>query len=111
MTEKGHKYGTLPSELSVKEIMDTWTLQAGFPVITITKNGNNLVLTQQRYMLPKSNSTDKSKWFIPITYAREDYDTPSEIPSHWMTDMEETITIPNVVEHRKWLYVNVNRSG
>ena len=30
--------GTLPSEVTIKEIMDTWTLQTGFPVLTVHRD-------------------------------------------------------------------------
>ena len=30
--------GTLRSDLTVKEVMDTWTLQTGFPLITVTRD-------------------------------------------------------------------------
>jgi hypothetical protein len=30
--------GTLPPAMSVKEVMDSWTLQTGFPVITVNRN-------------------------------------------------------------------------
>lgn len=38
LTEVAHKAGTLAVHLSVKEIMDTWTLQTGYPVVTVTRN-------------------------------------------------------------------------
>ena len=31
LTEQAHKDKTLPEDLTVKIIMDTWTLQMGFP--------------------------------------------------------------------------------
>merc|ERR1711970_1556377 len=35
LTVQGHKDGTLPVSMDVKTIMDTWTLQSGFPVLTV----------------------------------------------------------------------------
>ena len=37
----------LPADLSVKTIMDTWTLQMGYPVITVDiKNDGTAMITQ-----------------------------------------------------------------
>lgn len=35
MTEQAHKDGVLDFNLTVKEIMDTWTVQAGYPVVHV----------------------------------------------------------------------------
>ena len=38
LTEEAHEQGTLSKDLSVKMIMDTWTLQMGYPVVTLTRD-------------------------------------------------------------------------
>nr|CAD7422013.1 unnamed protein product [Timema poppensis] len=53
--------------------MDTWTLQSGHPVITITRNyiSGALTVTQERFYLRRSgDSTDTHdyKWWVPLTY-------------------------------------------
>ena len=40
LTAAGQEDGTL-TELSVKEIMDTWTVQMGYPVVDIVRNKEN----------------------------------------------------------------------
>ena len=35
---QAHSDGTLPKSVTVKEIMDTWTLQMGFPVVDVERN-------------------------------------------------------------------------
>jgi len=38
LTSQAHSDNALDSTMSVKEIMDTWTLQTGFPVVTVTRD-------------------------------------------------------------------------
>jgi aminopeptidase N len=38
LTSQAHADSALDPNMSVKEIMDTWTLQTGFPVIMVTRD-------------------------------------------------------------------------
>lgn len=47
LTDQAHADGNLPSDLTVKTIMDTWTLQMGYPVVNVVLNGDGTAsLTQ-----------------------------------------------------------------
>lgn len=45
LTKQAHKDKVLDPSVTVKEIMDTWTLQTGFPVVTVSRNYNNGSIT------------------------------------------------------------------
>ncbi|KAJ8874460.1 hypothetical protein PR048_025309 [Dryococelus australis] len=59
-------------------VMDTWTRQMGFPLITVTRSGSYVNATQKRFLLTGdvSNSSDTSepdspygyKWYVPLSY-------------------------------------------
>lgn len=38
LTEEAHRQGTLDKNLTVKQIMDTWTLQTGYPVLKVVRD-------------------------------------------------------------------------
>lgn len=81
--------------------MDTWTQQMGFPLITITREGNTITATQERFLLTveQANSTLKLepkskhgyKWFVPLTYYT-DLDRESVI-NIWMNMSDGKIII------------------
>lgn len=56
LTEEAHKNKVLPETLNVKTIMDTWTLQTGYPVITVSRNyeKKNVQITQVRFFYMRS---------------------------------------------------------
>lgn len=38
LTEEAHRRGSLDTNLTVKKIMDTWTLQTGYPVLKVVRD-------------------------------------------------------------------------
>ena len=52
---QGHNDGTLEPDLSMNEIMDTWTLHKGFPVLHVEKydlpRGHVFQLRQEKFNL------------------------------------------------------------
>lgn len=49
------------SKLDVIDIMNTWTLQEGYPVINVKKSENTFVLTQKRFLDDQDAVSDPSK--------------------------------------------------
>ena len=51
--------------LAVKDIMDTWTLQMNYPVVTLTQSDkDNVKVTQTRFLLDR-NAMDPGKYASP----------------------------------------------
>ncbi|KAF0709020.1 Aste57867_6121 [Aphanomyces stellatus] len=55
------------SGLKITAMAHTWTTQMGFPVVTVTKNGEKLWLTQERFLSNGTKDTE-SKWDVPVTF-------------------------------------------
>ncbi|XP_072035872.1 aminopeptidase N-like isoform X2 [Amphiura filiformis] len=109
--------------IDVKEIMDTWTLQMGYPVVTVTReygraDGNLHFRTdQERFLLnPQSNMTTNYgdlgyKWFVPLTYTTSrdaQFDMPSQ---EWLSPGHKLTVSVTGVEESDWLFVNVEARG
>lgn len=60
LTSQALKDNTLPKDLTVKTIMDTWTLQKGFPVITVTRDyeSKSATVEQDRFLLVKNPESE-----------------------------------------------------
>jgi hypothetical protein len=47
-------------DINVKDIMDTWTLQMGYPVVTIRRRGRDVTAAQARFLFnPRANHTEE----------------------------------------------------
>ncbi|MGD9358048.1 MAG: M1 family metallopeptidase [Desulfobacterales bacterium] len=53
------------SHQPISKMMKNWIEQAGFPLITVNRQGNQLVLTQQRFTYLPNNFDQK--WLVPMT--------------------------------------------
>ena len=47
---KYQKEGDSAKSVEIKEVMDTWTLQMGYPVVTVRQTGNRISATQHRFL-------------------------------------------------------------
>lgn len=121
MTLEARKSGVFDDSMSVKEIMDGWTLQTGFPYVTVTRNyeNNEIYFEQRRFILLETNSTDiESKsaekdplWWIPLTFTtKRDLKFDNTQPSHWMK-AEKSITVDHQINNMDWLIVNLQVTG
>ncbi|XP_058451744.1 aminopeptidase N isoform X2 [Malaya genurostris] len=111
LTEHGHSHRTLPSTLDVKQIMDTWTLQPGYPVITAERLGEKLLrISQQRFMLPTKDESDTTRWYVPITIVTESAPTDT-IPSIWLSYDNASIEVEIEADSADFFYLNFDRSG
>ncbi|XP_035776624.1 aminopeptidase N-like isoform X2 [Anopheles albimanus] len=111
LTVEGHRAGTLPTDLDVKQIMETWTLQPGYPVITFERNGTELTISQQRYLLPSRNSSDDTRWYIPLTIVTESHRAYDPIKVHWFPYENATIQLQVEVESDEYFFANADRTG
>jgi aminopeptidase N len=112
MEVNARKDSVLTETFTVKQIMDSWTVDsAGYPVVTVERNGTDVVISQQRYFLPETNHSDTTKWFIPISYATSKRQPVNEVPEYWLSNTEKSITIEDAVSEDDWIYLNLNRTG
>uniref|UniRef100_A0A7G3AUC8 Aminopeptidase n=1 Tax=Lutzomyia longipalpis TaxID=7200 RepID=A0A7G3AUC8_LUTLO len=59
----------LPAGLNVLDIMNSWTLVGGFPILTVTFSGTNGFTLTQKACINNNPNMPPSSWYIPITYS------------------------------------------
>uniref|UniRef100_A0A6A7FYW6 Aminopeptidase n=1 Tax=Hirondellea gigas TaxID=1518452 RepID=A0A6A7FYW6_9CRUS len=120
LTVTALKSGSLPHGMTVKEIMDTWTLQPGYPVITIERPDNyTATIKQTRFYLSmlENNgnngiSEEDLRWYIPITFTDQNY--PYFVhtkPRTWLRPQDDQLTVTGLPSRDKWAIFNLQQTG
>ncbi|XP_071548243.1 aminopeptidase N-like isoform X2 [Panulirus ornatus] len=117
LTEAAHEDGTLPDDLTVKIIMDTWTLQMGYPVVSIARAGNSsAVITQEHFLLDRSSENDvrfPHNWWIPVTYTTQDKPDFDNIRvNFWLNGLGiQPASYIGYPQPDQWIIFNVKQTG
>ncbi|XP_043979489.1 aminopeptidase N-like [Gambusia affinis] len=92
------------TQYTVSEIMEKWTTQMGYPVITInTKNGE----IYQKHFLYNSSAVSSLSWLIPITYTTN----ISGLNDVWL-DKKGPVKMEEFISKKgEWILANVNTTG
>lgn len=113
---------TSPAKLgghTIKQIMDTWTLQEGYPVLMVTRNyhNNSLILKQKRFLLDPNGINQRSSYINPFKplefqwYIPYDYMINSKLsPFQWISP-NQTVQLTNIQSSNDWILFNVNEFG
>ncbi|XP_022595280.1 aminopeptidase N-like [Seriola dumerili] len=94
---------------TVHDIMNRWTLQMGFPVVTIdTRTGS---ITQKHFLLDPDSVVERPSqfnyiWFVPITWMK----TGVEQQQYWLLQKTDTNSKMQV-SGQDWVLANTNVSG
>uniref|UniRef100_A0A674CML7 Aminopeptidase n=1 Tax=Salmo trutta TaxID=8032 RepID=A0A674CML7_SALTR len=90
------------SHIKVAEVMDTWTKQMGYPVITI--NTTNGAVSQEHFLQNQTSDYD-FEWHVPIRVMKEG--EPIKIAT-----LDKKVLMPDFLsEDGKWVLANINCMG
>ncbi|XP_062874242.1 endoplasmic reticulum aminopeptidase 1b [Trichomycterus rosablanca] len=102
LTTKQHS----KDEVDVKAMMETWTLQEGFPLITVEVRGREVRLSQERFLKGEDVSkTSGFLWHVPLTYMTSGSNTVHRFLLKTKTGV---LYLPEEVD---WIKFNVDMSG
>ena len=95
------------SNKPVATIMRGWTRQQGFPLITAKRNGNKLILRQNRYLSSGNSeeSESKSLWNVPLQLRVSTSDNTIPI---LLEKREQEFDLPKNCE---WVHLNGDSTG
>ncbi|XP_071788629.1 aminopeptidase N-like isoform X2 [Asterias amurensis] len=98
---------------NMKKIMDTWTLQAGVPLVTINRTvSNTLIVTQERayFGFMQLPQPFRERYYIPLTYVhRSAPSTPAKL--FLEPDNNETLINVEGAADEDWYLANYLQTG
>ena len=97
----------------VKEVMDTWTRQTGYPVVFLEAGVDEAAsprLRQSRFLAGRSSGRDESEqglgWWVPVTVQTERSSCPEQF---LMRDRESSLDCS--LQPQEWIKLNVGQAG
>ncbi|XP_071636854.1 thyrotropin-releasing hormone-degrading ectoenzyme-like [Temnothorax longispinosus] len=103
--------------LRMKDVMRTWTYQAGFPVLRVQQNRETgaIELTQDRFYHYGLNRTSEELWHIPLTWTTENEEQFSNtLPKAWMVKKRmkiNDIALSRATSNNQWILFNINQTA
>ncbi|XP_070073721.1 aminopeptidase N-like [Drosophila takahashii] len=103
LTQAAHQNEELSQNYDIKTIMDSWTLQTGYPVVNVIRDyaSKTAKLTQERYL----RDTDLSRadnggcWWVPLSYTtKEEKDFSNTAPKAWVECTKTGESLPKTVQ-------------
>ncbi|KAK7475553.1 hypothetical protein BaRGS_00033186, partial [Batillaria attramentaria] len=110
--------------LDIPSIMNTWTLQMGFPVVHVTRGAGDVMVKQKRFLI-NPDATDPGTfhspygymWHVPITLtsSEESHFNVTEKDVVWLTEKEKmftpTVKLADRDDPAGWILANVLQYG
>uniref|UniRef100_A0A8C4ZTR0 Aminopeptidase n=1 Tax=Gadus morhua TaxID=8049 RepID=A0A8C4ZTR0_GADMO len=96
------------AHLNLTAMMNTWTLQKGVPLVTVTREGSRLLLKQERFLkavLPSDPVWATYLWHIPLTFKTSSSRT---VHRHLMVTKTDSV---DVGDQASWVKVNTDMAG
>ncbi|XP_076645839.1 aminopeptidase N [Halictus rubicundus] len=112
-----NKSGHLRADISIKQVMESWTDKPCFPLLTVTRNykRNTVSLSQERFcesvdQCDRAGNMDM--WWIPLNFATKSLpaDFSYTAAKDWLKPKDESLTI-GPFSSDDWVIFNVQQIG
>nr|CAD7587583.1 unnamed protein product [Timema genevievae] len=102
--------------VDVKQIMDSWGNQKGYPLISVTRDyhAGTANVTQKRFLLMPTSDTldDGYNWWVPLSYtSRSEADFTMTSPAVWITPSDSQLQLTGIGGSGDWVIFNIQETG
>ncbi|XP_073141982.1 aminopeptidase M1 [Henckelia pumila] len=93
----------------VNKLMNSWTKQKGYPVVSVKLRDHILVFEQSQFLL--SGSHGDGQWIVPITLCCGSYDTRKSFLLQTKNDTLDVKELFSGTSGRPWIKINVDQTS
>ncbi|KAF2365599.1 Peptidase M1 membrane alanine aminopeptidase N-terminal [Trinorchestia longiramus] len=121
MNQAAHETGALIGDISLHLIMNTWTLQPGYPVLYVNRPDNSTAtISQKHFQFDMSDATGEEdeytdedlRWWIPITFTDQRYPSFEHTrPRTWLRPQDDELSVTGLPSLDKWVVFNLQQTG
>lgn len=104
-------------QISIKDVVESWANQPGYPLVTVTRNYATKILfvSQERFYLNRQaaqTDSEKSSWWIPLTFVIEESNSTFDrtTVAAWLKPQTKNTTIGSI-EPDSWVIFNIQQVG
>lgn len=99
------------SSIDVKLTMDTWTVQAGYPVVSVIVDKEKVLVAQERFLLRNLEETPTNvTWAVPLTWTMQSKSNFEDTaPKYWLSEEQGIIDLK--IKPTEWVIFNLQSSG
>ncbi|KAH8305971.1 hypothetical protein KR018_007348 [Drosophila ironensis] len=101
----------IPKNFSLSRAMDSWTLQSGYPLVTVIRDyqSRKISLNQTRFYLRADNENTSTCWWVPLSFVRQKLpDFEQTHPQSWLEcpDSKKELELTDSANPNEWLILN-----
>ncbi|CAL8324484.1 unnamed protein product [Lota lota] len=105
-------------DIDVREMMDRWTLQMGYPVVTISRSqsdellNSDIIISQEHFLYSQETGpkNDSYQWLVPLTVAMGNVTGISQESLIWINNKTESHRLGEM-DDDSWLLGNIDQTG
>lgn len=101
---------------NIAETFGSWEWQAGYPLITVSRDENTLTISQERFFYDRNLTQSENLWWVPLNYVvGSNSDFASTSPDFWMENVRnmtlESSSAPKPWGENDWLIFNIQQTS
>ncbi|XP_017077388.1 aminopeptidase N [Drosophila eugracilis] len=103
--------GIISDKLNLSSVMDSWTLQGGYPLVTLIRDyqTGRITINQNRFLKGNDMVINSSCWWVPLTFVRQNLpDFNRTSPQFWLEcpSITKVIELSDLPTSDEWIILN-----
>lgn len=93
--------------MNVQDIIHSWSEQAGYPILYVSRNDDgDVTIHQERFLNTEASASEKDKrWWLPFNFAvraNNDADFSNTRPDGWLTSSQTSLVLKPADFDKNW---------